>query len=208
MRGLVAVLLLVVAVPASASPTDCNAVVSMSQGGQVYAGSALGSGERSDSELEALTGEQWMLLFQGGKTLPWFTVAANWVGLGVRHRCGSDSDIDSIIFIFDPRQSGSNNGTDMIANLGLVESIVASRYPNATFHPTMLVGAVNHVDCSGNGQVASSTHADRIATLQSSQFEVGPDLDVPCVSYQDPLGHLTNAGAAAAQSQVAAWFNG
>lgn len=208
MKRLALLILLLVLIPVTtqAAPSDCNAIVSMSQGRQVYV--AAQQADPTASPLEASTGEQWMLLFAPGKTLGYFTQAANWNLLQERHRCGTDAEIDSIVFIFDPRQSSSDNGSQMIARLGQVEAIVAARYPNAVFYPTMLVGADGHVDCVGNGRTASSTHADRIDQLESSTFTVGPDLDVPCSSYADPLGHLTNAGAADANSQVGEWFNG
>lgn len=208
MKRLALLIALLVLIPISvqADPTDCNAVVSMSQGRQVYAASR--KTVPPSSPLEASTGEQWMLLSRGGTGLPWWTVAANWNGLDEHARCGTDAEIDSIVFIFDPRQSQQNTGTNMIANLGLVEDIVASRYPNAIFYPTMLVGAEGHVDCVGNGQVASASHADRIDTLEASSFTVGPDLDIPCTSFADPLGHLTSFGAIDANGQVGDWFNG
>jgi hypothetical protein len=96
----------------------------------------------------------------------------------------------------------------MNANLDLVASIVATRYPSAEFVAVMLVGAEGHVDCVGNGQVASRTHADRIDQLAAHPNATGPDLDIPCSQYADPLGHLLNAGAAKANGDLGAFYSG
>lgn len=186
------------------NPDDCNDVVSMSQGRQVYNGTQYG--EPAASPLEASTGEQWMLEFKSGRTLPWFTVAANWNTLDERHRCGTNDEVDRVVLIFDPRESAGNSGSHMVANLDLVAGIVAARYPNAEFVPTMLVGANGHVTCTGKGFTASQTHAQRIDELEATAYTVGPDLDIPCTGYADPLGHLTPAGAAEANADLGAAF--
>lgn len=186
-RRLALVLLLLVSA-ARFPASDCNAVVSMSQGAQVYYGSANQSVE--PSELETMTGEEWMLLLAGGKALKWWTTPSNWNGLVERHRCGPNSEIDRVVFIFDPF------GSDM-SGLATVEQIVADRYPAAEFVPVLLVGAVGHSGCNVR---AATTHAANIAAVPQ------PDLDIPCSGYADQIGHLTDAGAAAAQSQLGAYF--
>lgn len=185
--------------------SDCNAVVSMSQGGQVYNGQQAMT--TNPSPLEDVTGEQWMLLFKSGATIGYFTTASNWNALSERHRCGTDAQIDRIVFIFDPRESGADNGSHVVANLNTVSGIVAKRYPNAEFVPVLLVGADNHVICVGNGAVASRTHKDRIAAVNGYP-NAGPDLDIPCAGYADTLGHLKDSGAADANAQVGAFFEG
>lgn len=208
---LVAFAFLSMSVPVSAASTDCNAVVSMSQGRQMYYGSQFQGG--SPSELEVLTGEQWMALIMGGKVLSWWTDASHWDFLDEWDRCGTDVEIDSVIFIFDPFGSGRcgsqgcDDGTIMRNHLTQVLDITAARYPNADTWLTMLVGSVGHVVCvvAANPVRASRTHRDRIGQLTLP--EAGPDLDVPCFQYADNVGHLTDDGAANAQGQLAAWFN-
>jgi len=183
-------------------PSDCNVVVSMSQGKQVYYGFG-GGDETLPSPLEASTGEQWMLLFKSGKTLSWFTTAGNWGTLDERHRCGTDEEIDQVVLIFDPFGSSS-----MTTHLDQALAIMHSRYPNAEIDLSLLVGGAGHVVCqivNPFGQLqnvrASSTHASRIAEM--TMPEAGADLDVTCDGYADRLGHLTNAGAASANQQLA-----
>lgn len=190
------------------NPDDCNAVISMSQGAQVYAGSQAGASDLADSELEVATGEQWMLLFAGGKPLKMWTAPSLWTQLSERHRCGTDAEIDRVLFIFDPRGSTAPFTNDLNAAIGIMES----RYPNAEIDVSLLVGGEGHVVCtiSQFGQthnvVASQTHKNSIGQMTMSQ--AGPDLDVACSGYSDKLGHLTDAGAADAQSQVADFYSG
>lgn len=187
--------------PPPPSSSDCNAVVSMSQGRQVYQGSALGS--HGASPLEAATGEHWMLLFQSGKVLSWWTDPSVWSGLGERERCGTDAEIDRVVFIFDPFGS-----TDVAEDLTAVTGIIKARYPAAEINLTLLVGSDDHSPCqiqNTQGQLqdvrASSTHAARIG--QMSMPEAGPDLDIACSGFADRLGHLTDSGAASANQQLA-----
>jgi hypothetical protein len=211
-RLLVLVLLLAsMAIPASSAPSDCNAVVSMSQGRQVYNGVQFG--DPPASPLEAATGEEWMLLFASGKVLTWFTIAGNWATLTERHRCGTDAEVDSVVFIFDPYGSDSpgDNGTTMRNQLGQVLAIINSRYPGAISYLTMLVGAEDHVICqilNPQGMLkdvrASKTHAARIGQMPSANL--GLDLDIPCSGYADTLGHLNTAGAGEANAELGAWF--
>lgn len=184
---------------------DCNAVVSMSQGGQVYSGSNAGLQSGDESELEEMTGEQWMLLGAAGKTIVYFTQPANWNSFIERNRCGTDAEIDRVVFIYDSRESGFDNGSHLTANLDLVAAIVNDRYPGAEFVPTLLVGADGHVVCPVNGKTASRTHRDRI-DVALAYPNAGPDLDIPCNLFIDPLGHLTDAGAADAQAQLGAFL--
>lgn len=192
-------------VAALVNPEDCNAVVTMSQGGQVYNGQQAQT--TAPSPLETATGEEWMLQFAPGATIGYFTNAANWNTLRERHRCGTNGQVDRVLFLFDPRESGSDNGTHMVANLDLVAAIVTSRYPAAEFVPVLLVGAEGHVVCIGNGATASRTHRDRIAAALAYPG-AGPDLGIPCSGYADPLGHLLDAGASSANAQVGAFFQG
>lgn len=184
------------------NPADCNVVVSMSQGRQVYNGS--NAGNPPASPLEAATGEEWMMLFRSGRTLEWWTTAANWNGLAEFHRCGTDAEIDRIVFIFDPFGSGANgdDGATMITHLNQVVDITGSRYPNAVTDLVMLVGAEGHVACSPSVR-AAQTHAARIGQLNTHP-NAGVDIDIPCSGYADGLGHLTNSGAASALAQLAA----
>jgi hypothetical protein len=203
---ILAMLLASMATPATAAPSDCNAVISMSQGRQVYNGVQFG--DPPVSPLEAATGEEWMLLFKSGKFLTWWTTAANWTTLTERHRCGTDAEVDSVVFIFDPYGSGSpgDDGTTMRAHLDQVLAIISTRYPAAVPYLTMLVGAEGHVICTigGNEVRASKFHAIRIG--QMAPTNLGPDLDIPCSGYADTLGHLNNAGAAEANTELGAWF--
>lgn len=193
---------------ATSNPDDCNVIISMSQGAQVYAGSQAGAADPDPSELEAATGEQWMLLFAGGKALKFWTAPSLWTQLSERHRCGTDAEIDRVLFIFDPRGSTAPFTNDLDTVIGIMES----RYPNAEIDVSLLVGAVGHVVCtitqrgSTGTVVASQTHQNSIGAMTMS--EAGPDLDIPCSGYSDKLGHLTNAGAADAQAQVAAFYPG
>lgn len=172
-----------------------NAVVAMSQGAQVYHGSTAPS--QDPSELEALTGEEWMLLFRAGKVLSWWTVPANWNSLLEFHRVGTDAELDRIVFIFDP-----NGTTDLDDDLARVGSIVAVRYPAAEFIPALLVGSEGHGICKWLGRPvkAAATHAAFIGQLPC------PDLDVPCSGFDDAKGHLTDVGATLAQEQLATYF--
>lgn len=187
--------------------SDCNAVVSMSQGRQVYAGVALQSPMPANSPLESLTGEQWMVLYKGGQGLDFFTVASNWNLLIEHGRCGTNGEIDRIVFIFDPKGT-----TNMAADLNKVLGIIHNRYPNAEADLSLLVGGVGHVTCqiTQNGNLvkvmASQTHAQFIG--QMTMPEAGADLDVQCGQYADNKGHLTNAGAQNAMRQLAAFYTG
>lgn len=174
-----------------------NAIVAMSQGAQIYHGSTAPS--QDPSELETLTGEEWMLLFKAGKVLSWWTVPANWNTLIEFARCGADNELNRIVFIFDP-----NGTTDLAGELAQVEAIVANRYPIAEFVPVLLVGSEGHGPCQWLGKPvkAAITHAAFIGQLPL------PDLDVPCLGFDDPKGHLTDAGAISAQAQLAAHFWG
>jgi hypothetical protein len=187
------------------NPDDCNLVVSMSQGRQVYAGQP--GGMPPVSPLEALTGEQWMFAGSGGKKLNWWTDPAHWTSLGTLHRCGLDSEIDRVVFIFDPDLSGfpSDDGTTMRNHLNQVLAITAARYPAAETDLVMLVGAEGHVSCSPIVK-AAQTHANRIGQLTLP--EAGPDLDVPCSQYSDTIGHLNSAGAVNANGQLGAAYLG
>lgn len=189
---------------------DCNAIISMSQGGQVYSGSQAQTSE--ESELEALTGEQWMALINGGpNTLPRWKSNTIWGGIVERNRCAPDNEIDRVLFIFDPRGSAAPFTND----LNVVIGILHNRYPNAEVDVSLLVGGKNaagtHVVCTitqrGRTQTvtASNSHKNSIALM--TMAEAGPDLDVLCNQYADGLGHLNNAGAASAQAQVAAFYN-
>lgn len=187
---------------------DCNAVISMSQGAQVYSGSQAGAGDTADSELEAATGEEWMLLFAGGKPLKFWASAALWNQLSERHRCGTDAEIDQVLFIFDPRGSANPWTND----LNKAIAIMRTRYPNAAIDVSLLVGANNHVVCTINqrGRVvnvtATQTHNNANAATVAAHPNAGPDLDVACSGFADALGHLNNGGAADAQGQVAAFY--
>ena len=195
---------MVLPLTAEGAPSDCNAIVSMSQGRQVYNGQS-GVGGPPASPLEASTGEEWMLLLKSGKTLKWWTTASNWGTLGALHRCGTDAEIDQIVFIFDPFGSGRNNddGTTMRIHLSQVLAITAERYPNAVTDLVLIVGSNGHVVCPGPIR-ASQSHAARIG--QMTMPEAGPDIDVPCSEYTSPSGSLSSAGAAEANSDLAAWF--
>lgn len=190
--------------PTDVPPTgpECNAIISMSQGAQVYSGSQAGAADANESELEALTGDEWMLLFKSGKVLRQWTDPAMWNTLGVRSRCGTDAEIDNVLFIFDPKLSS------FTSDLNKVIDIMESRYPNADISVSLLVGSVGHVTCTVGGRTvaAAQTHASNIAKM--TMPEAGPDLDVPCSGYADRIGHLNNSGATSAQSQVAGYYNG
>lgn len=183
------------------NPDDCNTLVSMSQGRQVYTGSPGGS---SNAALEAATGEQWMFGGSGGKVLQWFTNAANWNTLGILHRCGTDAEIDRVVLIFDPREARQQN--HMTQYLNQVLTIIDSRYPAAEAQFVMLVGAEGHVPCSPVVK-AARTHAGRIAELNLHP-NAGPDLDIPCSGYSDLIGHLNAVGAADANAQLGAFYSG
>lgn len=190
----------------AASSNDCNAVVSMSQGRQVYSGVALQSTMPADSPLEALTGEQWMLLYKGGQVLSYFTVAANWDTLSEHSRCGTDDEVDRVVFIFDPK--GTSN---MAADLNTVLGIAHAKFLNAEVDLSLLVGGVGHVTCQIQqvhlvDVAASKTHAQYIG--QMTMPDAGADLDVPCDQYADNKGHLTAAGATNALGQLANFYNG
>jgi hypothetical protein len=192
---------------AAAVSTDCNAVVSMSQGRQVYNGTS-GSGRTAFSPLEPATGEEWMLMFKSGKALPWWTNPANWTGLGIQHSCGTNAEVDAVVFIFDPFRT-----TDMGADLATVLTIIRDRFPSATAHLILMVGSEGHVICerlNARGQLvpvhAALMHASYIG--QMTMPEAGPDIDVPCSEYSSTSGSLTNAGAASANADLAAWFVG
>lgn len=190
------------------NPDDCNAIVSMSQGAQVYSGSSAGASDPNPSELEAATGEQWMLLFKGGAPLKMWTGLSTWDSLGERHRCGTNAEIDRVLFIFDPRGSAAPFTNDLNVAMGIMES----RYPNAEIDVSLLVGGNGHVVCTisqfGQTQnvVASVTHRNSIGAM--TMAEAGPDLDVACSGYSDKLGHLKDDAAANAQAQVAAFYSG
>lgn len=195
---------------AEPAPDDCNAIISMSQGGQVYAGSQSGVHDPAESELEALTGEQWMALINGGpNALVRWKSPAIWGGIVERNRCGTDSEIDRVLFIFDPRGSAAPYTNDLNVVVGILEG----RYPNAEIDVSLLVGGAGHVVCTivqrGQTQTvtASVTHKNAIG-LMAGVPEAGPDLDVPCSGYADGLGHLNNVGAASAQAQVGAFYSG
>jgi hypothetical protein len=190
---------------AQGAATDCNAIVSMSQGRQVYNGESDGTAP-SFSPLETSTGEQWMLLFRSGKALSWWTNPSNWTGLAKVHSCGADSEIDSVVFIFDPFRS-----TDVFGDLATVLDIINSRYPSASAHLTLLVGGEGHVTCkilNSRGRLvnvhASVLHASLIE--QMTMPEAGPDLDVPCSEYASTSGSLTTVGAAEANAELGSWF--
>lgn len=190
------------------NPDDCNAIISMSQGAQVYSGSQAGASDPNPSELEALTGEQWMLLFKGGAPLKMWKSQTLWASLGERHRCGTDAEIDRVLFIFDPRGSVAPFTNDLNVVVGILES----RYPNAEIDVSLLVGGDGHAVCTvvqaGQTQnvTASVTHRNSIGAM--TMPNAGPDLDVPCSGYADKLGHLKDSAAADAQAQVAAFYNG
>lgn len=190
----------------AAVATDCNAVVSMSQGRQVYSGTALQTPMPANSPLEAATGEEWMVLYKSGQGLGFFTVAANWNTLAEHGRCGTDAEIDRIVFIFDPKGT-----TNFSGDLNTVLGIVGSKYPNAEVDLSLLVGGVGHVTCKIQqvnlvDVAASKTHAQFIG--QMTMPEAGADLDVECSQYSDNKGHLTAAGAVNANGQLAAFYNG
>lgn len=188
------------------APSDCNAVVGMSQARQVYAGTALQSPMPANSPLEAQTGEQWMVLYKGGMSLDFFTVAANWNSLFEHGRCGTNTEIDRIVFIFDPKSSGSN----MATHLNQVLDVIHDRYPNAEVDLSLLVGGVGHVDCriiqNGNSVLVMASRTHRLFIGQMTMPEAGPDLDVACNQYADNKGHLTGAGATNANGQLAAYY--
>jgi hypothetical protein len=187
------------------NPDDCNLVVSMSQGRQVYAGQP--GGMPPVSPLEALTGEQWMFAGSGGKKLNWWTDPNHWTSLGTMHRCAPDAEIDRVVFIFDPEFSGqpSDDGTTMRNHLNQVLAITAARYPAAETDLVMLVGAEGHVSCSPVVK-AAQTHANRIDQLTLP--EAGIDIDIPCSEYSDTTGHLNTAGAINANGQLGAFYSG
>lgn len=189
---------------ATANPSDCNAIVGMSQARQVYSGTALQSPMPANSPLETSTGEQWMVLYKGGMTLPFFMNASNWNGLLEAHRCGTDAEIDRVLFIFTPEGS-----TDLVGDLNLVLDITAAKYPNAEVDLSLLVGGAGHVVCQIQQTnlvdvAASKFHRNYIA--QMTMAEAGPDLDVPCNQYADNKGHLTAAGALNANGQVSRYY--
>lgn len=206
-RLLPLVLLVALAVPAQAQ-TPCYAIVSMSQGGQVYQGSQVRTPEPSG--LEALTGHEWMAVIVPGKVLSWWADPANWDLIAeryVRDRCTPDSQIAGVLFIFDPY------GSDMGADVASVVGILHARYPAANVRVSLLVGGQGHVSCQvpnpfGNLSTvrASRTHAQAIGGM--TMPEAGPDLDIPCAGYADTLGHLNDSGAQSAQAQVAAFYQG
>lgn len=187
--------------------SDCNAIVGMSQARQVYSGTALQSPMPANSPLEAATGEQWMVLYKGGMELPYFMQASNWNLLSEAHRCGTDAEIDRVLFIFTPEGS-----TDLVGDLNLVLDITAAKYPNAEVDLSLLVGGEGHVVCqiTQNGRLvdvaASKFHRNYID--QMTMPEAGPDLDVPCNQYADNKGHLTAVGATNANGQVSAFYDG
>jgi hypothetical protein len=183
------------------NPDDCNMVVSMSQGRQVYTGTPNGS---SNAAIEAATGEQWMFGGSGGKVLQWFTIASNWDTLGILHRCGPDAEIDRVVLIFDPREPQGQN--HMTQYLNQVLAIVGSRYPGAEAQFVLLVGAEGHVSCDPVVK-AAQTHAARIDELNLHP-DAGPDLDIPCSQYSDTIGHLGPEGAASANGQLGAAYSG
>lgn len=183
------------------NPNDCNMVVSMSQGRQVYTGSPGGS---SNAAIEAATGEQWMFGGSGGKVLQWFTVASNWNTLGILHRCGTDAEIDRVVLIFDPREPQQQN--HMTQYLNQVLTIINNRYPGAEAQFVMLVGADGHVPCSPVIK-AAQTHAGRITELNLHP-NAGPDLDIPCSGYSDSIGHLNASGATNANNDLSAAYAG
>lgn len=179
------------------NPDDCNLVVSMSQGRQVYTGSP---GGMSNAAIELATGEQWMFAGSGGKKLTWWTDPAHWTSLGTLHRCAPDSEIDRVVFIFDPDLT-----PNMATALDQVLAIIANRYPSAEPQLTLLVGADGHVSCNPVVK-AAKTHAANIGAM--TMPEAGPDLDVPCSSFSDTIGHLNTAGAADANGQLSAAYSG
>lgn len=196
-------ILLALSGPAAALPTDCNVIISMSQGRQVYTGQS--SGWPQSSPLEALTGEQWMLLYAPGPHyLSWWAVEANWSQPSEYHRCGTNAQIDQTVFIFDPTGSPAPFTDDLDDTIAIMES----RFPNAEIDVVLLVGAVGHTTCQVGGQrvAAAQHHLDAIGLM--TMPEAGPDLDIACSGYIDRKGHLTDAGAMSAMGQVAAFYSG
>lgn len=206
--------------PDVVSPDDCNAIISMSQGAQVYSGSTAGASDPADSELEALTGEQWMLYVNGGAALRSWKSASAWnsINLQERHRCGTDEEIDQVLFIFDPAGSANPYTNDLNVVIGIMET----RFPNADIDVSLLVGGKNaggsHVTCTvvqlGQTKIvkASQTHLNAFP-LMAGVPEAGPDLDVQCTtngspSYTDVKGHLAGPAAIAAQAIVGAAYPG
>lgn len=192
--------IMLLSVPAVALPSDCNVIISMSQGKQVYTGQT--DGWPQASPLEAATGEQWMLIYAPGPHyLSWWAVEANWSIPREKHRCGTDAEIDQVVFIFAPDSSAS-----FADDFDAVLAIMESRFPNADVDLALLVGAVGHTTCQVAGQpvAAAQLHLDFIGLM--TMPDAGPDLDVACSGFIDKKGHLTNAGATDALGQVADFY--
>lgn len=202
MRKLLVLALFLLATPAVADVTDCNVVISVSQGKQVYTGQT--DGWPQASPLEAATGEQWMLIYAPGPHyLSWWAVESNWSIPREKHRCGTNAEIDQVVFIFAPDSLPA-----FADDFDAASAIMESRFPNADVDLALLVGAVNHTICLVGGQQVEAANLHRNFIGLMTMPEAGPDLDIACTGYIDKKGHLTNAGATSALNQVAIFYPG